>query len=448
MELVKDVISYRKYEAYRDSGVEWIGEVPVHWDVRPGFTVVEERTEKNIGMTEKTVLSLSYGNLIIKPEEKLTGLVPESFETYQLVYPGDIIIRPTDLQNDKTSLRTGLAKNRGIITSAYINLKVKDAYSKSYYHYFLHTVDITKVIYGLGTGLRQNLDYGEFKRFKFLVPPINEQTAIANFLDQKTALIDKAIAIKEKQIELLKERQQILIQKAVTRGLNPNVKMKDSGVESIGKIPEHWEVARVKQFSNKISKGTTPSTEGRAILDEGPIKYIKAENIQDGFITDHPAHFIDEKTNDLIRRSQLQENDVLFVIAGATLGKVAIIKGEHVPSNTNQAVAFIRPSSKVVPQYLSIWLTSFIIRELIWLNAVQSAQPNLSMEDLGNFPIILPGIEEQKLILNHIEMDIAKIVTAISIKEIEIGRLSEFKTTLINSAVTGKVKICQNAKCH
>src|SRR5690606_7440876 len=125
---------------------------------------------------------------------------PESFETYQLVYPGDIIIRPTDLQNDKNSLRTGLAKNKGIITSAYINLKVKHGYSHAYFHYFLHTIDITKVIYGLGTGLRQNLGFNEFKRFSFLLPPKEEQTAIAQFLDRKTAQIDKAIGIKEKQI--------------------------------------------------------------------------------------------------------------------------------------------------------------------------------------------------------------------------------------------------------
>ena len=193
-----------KYSTYKDSEVEWLGKIPAHWEVKPGFTIVEERSEKNIGMKESTVLSLSYGKVIVKPEEKLTGLVPESFETYQLVYPGDIIIRPTDLQNDKTSLRTGLAKNRGIITSAYINLKIKKPFSTEYYHYFLHLIDLTKMIYGLGSGLRQNLSFGDFKRFKFLVPPLSEQTTIANFLDRKTAPINQAIAQKERLIELCK----------------------------------------------------------------------------------------------------------------------------------------------------------------------------------------------------------------------------------------------------
>jgi type I restriction enzyme S subunit len=124
-----------KYEHYKPSNVEWLGDIPKHWEVKPGFTILSESKEKNNGLKEKTVLSLSYGKVIIKPEEKLTGLVPESFETYQLVSVGDIIIRPTDLQNDKTSLRTGLAKNRGIITSAYVNLRVKINYSNSFYHY-------------------------------------------------------------------------------------------------------------------------------------------------------------------------------------------------------------------------------------------------------------------------------------------------------------------------
>lgn len=128
-----------------------------HIGIQIGFTVIKERSEKNLGMKEAQVLSLSYGRIIVKPQDKLHGLVPESYETYQLVYPGDIIIRPTDLQNDKTSLRTGQAFDKGIITSAYINVRpINDALAR-YVHYYLHALDISKVIYALGSGLRQNL---------------------------------------------------------------------------------------------------------------------------------------------------------------------------------------------------------------------------------------------------------------------------------------------------
>src|SRR5690625_3654273 len=254
MESVTEKVELQRYPEYKDSGVEWMGEIPENWQVLPGFAFLRERNEKNTGMKESQVLSLSYGNVTVKPVEKLTGLVPESFETYQLVYPGDIIIRPTDLQNDKTSLRTGIAKDKGIITSAYLNLRVNGNNSNKYYHYLLHAIDTNKVIYGLGTGLRQNLSYEDFKRFQSPVPPPEEQTAIAHFLDRKTEQIDQAIEIKQKQIELLKERRQILIHKAVTRGLNPNAPLKPSGVDWIGDIPEQWQVKKLK-YMMRINNG-------------------------------------------------------------------------------------------------------------------------------------------------------------------------------------------------
>lgn len=167
----------------KDSGVDWIGEVPEHWGIVPGFTVFKEGKDSNKGMIESQVLSLSYGNIIVKPEEKLVGLVPESFETYQIALPGDIIIRCTDLQNDKTSLRTGIVRNKGIITSAYLNLRLKTEHSAEFMHYFLHVLDITKAIYRFGSGLRQNLSYQDFKHMRILMPPKAEQIEIVNYIN-------------------------------------------------------------------------------------------------------------------------------------------------------------------------------------------------------------------------------------------------------------------------
>lgn len=148
---MKSLETMPRYETYKNSGVDWLGDIPVGWDLKPGFVAFSENKRDNKGMKENRVLSLSYGNIVIKPEEKLIGLVPESFETYQLVEAGDIIIRCTDLQNDKTSLRTGLAKDIGIITSAYINLKVSRNFESKYIHYYLHALDTTKVIYKFGS---------------------------------------------------------------------------------------------------------------------------------------------------------------------------------------------------------------------------------------------------------------------------------------------------------
>ncbi len=200
----------------KDSEVAWIGEIPEHWEVLPGFRIYKENKTKNTGMMEEQVLSLSYGEIVIKPKEKLTGLVPESFETYQIVKPNDIIIRCMDLQNDKTSLRTGIAKDAGIITSAYLNLNVIHNFNAEYLHYYLHTLDITKVLYKFGTGLRQNLSYEDFKRLPILVPPPNEQEMIVLYIKNQTQKIDKAISQQQKQIDKLKEYKASLIDSVVT----------------------------------------------------------------------------------------------------------------------------------------------------------------------------------------------------------------------------------------
>jgi type I restriction enzyme S subunit len=200
---------------FKDSGVEWIGKIPKHWEVFPGLRVFSENKRKNAGMIDDRVLSLSYGRIIRKPKEKLVGLVPESFETYQIVKAGDIIIRCTDLQNDKVSLRTALAKDDGIITSAYLNLNVKNG-SSEYWHYLLHVLDITKAIYKLGSGLRQNLSFNDFKRLDIVLPPKEEQIQIVEYIETQTAKIDKAIELQQNHIAKLKEYKASLIDSVVT----------------------------------------------------------------------------------------------------------------------------------------------------------------------------------------------------------------------------------------
>ncbi|WP_417860364.1 restriction endonuclease subunit S [Winogradskyella sediminis] len=200
----------------KDSGVEWIGEIPEHWDLLPGFMVYKENKTKNDGMKEDVVLSLSYGNIVIKPKEKLVGLVPESFETYQIVKPGDIIIRCMDLQNDKTSLRTGIAVNDGIITSAYLNLNIINNNVSAYVYNFLHALDTTKVLYKFGTGLRQNLSFEDFKHLRIPIPPIHEQEGIVIYIENITQKIETAIGLKQQEIDKLKEYKSSLINGVVT----------------------------------------------------------------------------------------------------------------------------------------------------------------------------------------------------------------------------------------
>ncbi len=428
----------KKYQAYKESNAKWLGEIPEHWSCIRMKYIYKDVSIKN--KKDAELLSVTQDQ----------GVVPRTWVENRMVMPSGALesfkfIQEGDFAISLRSFEGGLeyCHHDGIISPAYTVLKTQRDLDRKYYKYLFKSFSFISELQTSVVGIREgkNISYQELSYSLIPIPPKNEQTSIARFLDTKIALIDKAIAIKEKQIELLKERRQILIHRAVTRGLNPNVKMKDSGVEWIGEVPEHWEVAKVKQCSIKISKGTTPSTEGGSIFDEGPIRYIKAENIQDDYIIDTPAHFIDEKTNSKIKRSELYTNDVLFVIAGATLGKVAVLRSKHIPANTNQAVAFIRPNSRVDPFYLKNWLTSSIIRELTWLEAVQSAQPNLSMENLGNFPICLPPLNEQKTILTYTDNLSEKIQLSIKLTEDEIDILKEFQSSLINSSVTGKIKV-------
>jgi len=420
----------KRYEKYKESGVKWLGEIPEHWQVRPGFTILSESKEKNRGFIEKTVLSLSYGNVIVKPKAKLTGLVPESFETYQLVKPGDIIIRPTDLQNDKTSLRTGLAKNNGIITSAYINLRVKKEYFNSFYHYYLHTIDINKVIYGLGSGLRQNISFWDFKRFPFPFPPLSEQTKIAQFLDDKTTKIDDAIAIKEQQINLLKERNQILIHKAVTRGLDDSVALKDSGVEWIGEIPEHWEVL----FNRRIFR---ENTKRPFDINELPLSLSQV----DGVI---PSNSMKERSLSPSHRNNFK----LCVPGDLIVNRFKGHLGVFFKSNYRGLVTFhygvFEPEKNIETKYFELLFHTNIYKNVYAgaSNGMTIGLQNLSNQNFYDVKSIVPPHSEQIKIIEHCDFISEKLGSLISCKQQEIEKLKEYKSSLINGVVTGKVRVC------
>ena len=200
----------------KDSGVEWIGEIPEDWDVKKLRTYFSRRINKNTHLHENNLLSLSYGRIIRKNIDTKEGLLPESFDGYNIVEDGDIVIRGTDLQNDHRSLRTGLVTERGIITSAYITLRPKEDVNSTYYHYLLHCYDILKVFYSMGGGLRQSLDYWEFIRMPILHPTDREQEEVISYIKTKCTAIDTAIEKKKKAIEKWEEYKKSLIYYAVT----------------------------------------------------------------------------------------------------------------------------------------------------------------------------------------------------------------------------------------
>ena len=200
----------------KDSGIEWVGRIPAHWPIHPVYSYYGERKNKNRLCKEDNLLSLSYGRVIRKDINTNDGLLPESFNTYNIVEAGDIIIRPTDLQNDKRSLRTGLVKEHGIITSAYIDLCPLKQVDSRYFHFLLHAYDVMKVFYNMGNGVRQGLNYSEFSRLMVFEPPYEEQVAMADYLETKVTEVDAIIEQKKEQMAVLDAYKRSLIFEYVT----------------------------------------------------------------------------------------------------------------------------------------------------------------------------------------------------------------------------------------
>ena len=434
----------KPYAEYKESGLPWLNTVPKHWDMAPNRALMrDQRQVVGSRASDYTLLSLTLRGVIARDMVNPKGKFPAQFNTYKVVKPDDFVFCLFDI--DETPRGVGLSPLKGMITGAYDVFSPTPRINPRFlYHYYLF-VDEGKLMKPLYTGLRKTIQRGVFASLKAPLPPPDEQAAIVRFLDHANRKIDGFIRAKRKLIGLLNEQKQAIIHRAVTRGLHSDVPLKPSGIPWLGDIPQHWDVMRVKQCARKISKGTTPSTEGRAILESGPVRFLKAENISAGRITDKPLCFIDEETHGVIRRSQLAKDDILFVIAGATLGKTAVVSGEVLPANTNQAVAFIRPNSRVVPSFLELWLQSPRIKELIWLNAVQSAQPNLSMADLGNFVTPVPPPNEQQEILDFVKKATKPMSDAIARTEREIALMQEYRTRLTADLVTGKLDVREAA---
>ena len=430
----------RRYPAYKESGMEWIGDIPTHWQLintKYLFRLVTEPAPKN---NAYELLSI-YTDIGVKPRKELEerGNRATTTDGYWLVKRGDFIVNKLLAWMGAI----GLSNYEGVTSPAYDILRKIRPLNEQFYEYLfrcgLYFTEFKKRSRGI-MDVRLRLYFSEFGSIPLVFPPVHEQRRIASFLDHKTAQIDKLIRAKERKIELLGEYRASVIHQAVTKGLDPNVEMKPSGVDWIGEIPKHWELKRVKYLANLISKGTTPTTIGREISDHGEIRFFKAENIVDNEIRLDPEYYIDDETNQMLKRSQLQRNDILFVIAG-TIGKVGLVNPSHLPANTNQAVSFIRPREKELPEFIYYWLQSDKIQQIVWREVVKSAQPNLSMENLGNLYIPYPSIAEQICIVDYIAKKTRTIVELLHQTYKQIGLLTEYRQSLISAVVTGKIDV-------
>ena len=426
------------YPAYKPSGVPWLGDVPQHWEVLPGRVCYSSEQTLNIGMAEKTVLSLSYGKIKIRPEEKLHGLVPASFETYQLIEPGDIVCRPTDLQNDWNSLRFGFSRHNGIITSAYMCLRTSEQLTRRYGHLLLHTYDLKKVFYGLGSGLRQNLSWTDFKLLSCLVPPLPEQRAIVRYLDNVDGRIRRYVDAKEKLVGLLEEEKQAVVNRAVTRGLDPNVPLKPSGVEWLGEVPEHWEVRRLGQIVKIVRGKFTHRPRNDPSLYDGPYPFIQTGDVSGAgkLITEY-RQTLNERGFSI---SKMFSSGTLVMTIAANIGDVAILDFD---ACFPDSIVGISPNKNLQRDHLYHLLQA--MKHELLREAPVNTQGNLNVGRIGSMEVAIPSLPEQRAIVECLGKTTANIDEAIARARRQIELLQEYRTRLIADMVTGKLDVRRTA---
>lgn len=438
------IADLKPYPEYKDSGLPWLGCVPGHWDMRPAFGAYQPIHERNRGMQEKTVLSLSYGRIIIKPAEKLHGLVPESFETYQIVNPGDIVLRTTDLQNDHTSLRVGMVRDRGIITSAYLALRAAAGVKPDFGFQFLNVWDASKAIYGYGSGLRQNLDFSHFKRMPVALPPPAEQAAIVRFLDWTNGRLERTIRAKRRIIALLTEQKQAIIHRAVTRGLDPNVPLKDSGIPWLGKIPRHWEVRRLKTLVKESVAGPYGSSLTKSMYTPAGYRvYGQQQVIPDDFTVGD--YYISAELFGGMQRYRVFPGDILVSVMG-TVGRVAVVPDGTEPGIINPRLVRYRPDMTVVrSRWLQVTMQDGAVQTQLSEASKGTTMEGLNMRILGQLLLAKPPLAEQDVIIDYVARVRRPFTDAIARLEREIGLLREYRTRLVADVVTGKLDVREAA---
>lgn len=433
-----------QYSRMKKSEVKWIGDIPEEWGIRVLFQLIEQVKNKNKDLTETNLLSLSYGKIKRKDINTPEGLLPESFDGYNIIEENDIVLRLTDLQNDHTSLRVGQATERGIITSAYTTVRPLTQVNPTFLYYILHAYDLIKGFYGMGSGVRQGLNYDEVKMIKVPYPNLDTQNLIARYLKTRCEQIDALIDETKITIEEYKQWKAAIIEEAVTKGMNPNTTMRSSGLEWISKMPYQWKVSRLKtRFS--FGKGL-PITKEK-LVDKG-IPVISYGQIHAKFNTGTSI------TEDLLRYvpdSYLNTNADSLV----SVGDILVADTSEDKAGCGNCV-YVDKEMKLFAGYHTIILKSkagnnnkflaYLFKSNAWRSQIRTRVSgvklfSVSKKILNDVSIILPPEEEQKEIVTYLDEKCGLIDEIVSEKNKMILDLEIYKRSLIYETVTGKRKV-------
>ena len=415
----------------KDSGIEWIGAKPATWQVALASQVFSQVKCKNTGLVEKNLLSLSYGKIKRKSIDATAGLLPENFDGYNIIERDDIVLRLTDLQNDHKSLRVGRTTERGIITSAYLSIRPSKNYDSQFLYYYLHSFDICKGLYGMGSGVRQGLNWDDIKRLQILVPPQSEQQQIASFLDRKCAEIDSVIADTQRTIEEYKKLKQTIITEAVTKGIRGERPMKDSGIEWIGEIPEDWDIKKGKWILSLLDQPVFQDDGVITCFRDGEVT-LRSKRREDGFtISLQEAGYQGIYVGDLVVHG-------MDGFAGA-IG-ISDSRGKGTPVLN---VLDSTQNKRYIMYYLRSMAYNGVFLALATGIRVRSCDTNWNK--LKELPYPKPSIDEQEEIASFIDNKIQLLDELIEKKETLRIELENYKKSVIYEYVTGKkeVPVCQ-----
>ena len=403
----------RRYESYKDSGVEWLGEVPSHWEISSLGKILLSVSEKN--RPDLPLLSITRELGVIErdteDQDSNHNFIPDDLSNYKILKKGQFGMNKMKAWQGSY----GVSNFTGIVSPAYYIFDFIKSINPQFFHWAIRSKIYVSFFGSASDGVRigqWDLSKSRMKSIPFIIPSNDEQQKIAQFLDDKTAKIDQAVDLAEKQIALLKEHKQILIQNAVTRGLNPDVPLKDSGVEWIGQVPEHWEVKKIKAFA-KINNGLDYKT---VIAKEGYPVYGSGGQFA-------------------YANTYLYDGEAVLLGRKGTIDKPLYINDKFWTVDT---MFYSVCNNKVSTKFFYYCCCSIIPFQYY---STSTALPSMTQSDILNHKVTFPLLKEQYQIADYLDIQTAKIDQAITLKTAHIEKLKEYKSVLINDVVTGKVRV-------
>lgn len=442
--------AYRPYPKYKYSGVEWLGDVPEGWEVKRFKGMLKEREERSKDGAE-TLLSVSaYTGVTPRSEVVDDGDYlsrAESLEGYKVCHPDDLVM------NIMLAWNRGLAftRHHGIVSPAYCVFHLTGTDSPRFLNYLVRSDEYTLYFKAFSTGVidsRLRIYPETFGALFCGLPPLPEQIQIAAFLDRECGKLDALQAKQERLIELLKEKRQALISHAVTQGLpgvasaktglDPTAKLKPSGIEWLGDVPEHWQTGRIKTVSRFTTSG--PRGWSERVGETGAL-FVQSGDLNDRLEIEFAStRRVDVEGNAETSRTRLRDGDVVVCITGAKTGNVAVCDKVPEEAYINQHLCLIRPNRKVASRFVGTVLKSHLGRSYFDVSQYGLKQ-GLSLEDVLEAPMPLPPLAEQRAIVAHLDDKCGKIDRLMAKAERAIALLKERRSALISAAVTGKIDV-------